>query len=234
MRRTVVQTDEARHQPEVSAETQTGVTSKVHPLKYQHDDGNCTRFSLQVVEQPGHKPSFVMSEDPGNTGPGIRSISRDMASGMMQVHGLEHHELAWYEQRGDGNFDRVHFRTFGHDPNRGLSEGGQPQLVWDEYRRETYTPAQVRREIGAEPYAQPLPAQKPHVVEALSTPAPVDRDAAKSEYSAHETPGSLPEEQHNPLRDLRAPSTSWNNFTPPPKTAEDQRPAQEQEQQIRF
>ncbi len=112
-------------------------------LNYPNEDGKTTDYIFETYKQEDKDPIFVVRNDPKNQGQkfGQDREDRDFITGeqakyIQKEHGLEPEQIELYQERPDGDFDKV---TFGEKAN---SKG---ELVWTEEEREKITPQELER-----------------------------------------------------------------------------------------
>jgi hypothetical protein len=101
--------------------------TQYYPMTYKHPDGQETKYDLQQIRyNDGRLPAYVVSESQDNTGPGFDNtramygVSEQAASASMALNKPEAfpeaereirpHEIKLFQQRTDGQFDRVGYR----------------------------------------------------------------------------------------------------------------------------
>ena len=125
------------------------MTNQTHPFTYKHDDGRETFYDVQEVQHAGRPPVYIISEAADNKGPGLddpgtkSAIAHDAATMMRGEHNLEAHQLNIYQQRPDGNFDRVDVRDIGRD----VSMNPNQPTDWQECGRTPYSRKEVEQAV---------------------------------------------------------------------------------------
>jgi len=130
--------------------------------KYEHEDGTVTMYDLQQVQHGNEPATYLVNESPNNQGPGFDSwqtrdaVTREVAATIQNKDGVEPHQVNLYQQRPDGDFDRVSFRHTGHHGDIHSGEGQD----WSESQRDVYLRADVEKNVKAELHApQETPQQ---------------------------------------------------------------------------
>lgn len=139
------------------------------------DPKTVTLYNVQEVRQEGAPPMYVLSESVNNQGPGFDDIdtrdgvAEEMAQGIQELDQCKPREVRLFQERPDGDYDRVDFRDIGRDgqssadqefqekaPNQYESQKGDQEPAperpadWSEYHRETYTREDLQRSLGDE------------------------------------------------------------------------------------
>jgi len=189
------------------------VTSVVYPdIQYYHDQKTekTTLFDIQQLLPDDKtpidlqkKPSFIINESASNQELGFdrsqikEGVALDVAYAFGEIDGHSAAEIRVFQQRPDGDFDRVFFREIGRDgasaadkeraadqPNAEKPAASGEPATWSEYQRTRYTREEVETFVGA-PLEAPAetPQQKQasldHQYKDLSGPA-IDRVAEKA------------------------------------------------------
>jgi hypothetical protein len=156
-----------------------------HCPHYHGGNTDPTRFDLHEVTREGQPPMYVMTESELNRGSGFDSeATRDAAARNVADYIREHNnfgpgQVILYQQRPDGDFERVGFREYGRDgqsetdrefrrddpelyqslkgdPGRGQA---QEEPAWGENQRTLYTRADLENALGER--LEEVPAQTP-------------------------------------------------------------------------
>ena len=192
-------------QPETSS-------PEYHPHIYTHPNVAETKYDLQEITLESGKMAYVVSESPDNQGPGFESQgTRDIVAHRAAqsalalndperfpdiVHKMMAHELDLYQQRPDGDFDRVVFREISRD---GRSNG------------------EVEREQAAEPELYPSSTKDQAAADQARTPQITEsgRDTYTREQveAQVESPLRAPEETHQQWQANQ--EEAWRNLTGP-------------------
>lgn len=115
-----------------NARDETLENTERYPMTYTHPNGQKTEYDLQQVRrEDGKQPIYIISESEDNIGPGFdRTGTRDAvaeqsARAVIALNdpdvfpGAERkmrpNEIKLFQQRPDGDFERVDFREIGRD-----------------------------------------------------------------------------------------------------------------------
>jgi hypothetical protein len=117
--------------------------------EWTNEQGQTTSYDVQELERNGQK-SYVVSESPENTGPGFddmrtqQMVARDACSTIQAKDEARAHEVEMYQQRPDGNFDKVDFR---------YQAQGTYNETWHETERTPTARQDVEREVQSDLHA---------------------------------------------------------------------------------
>lgn len=169
-------------------------------VPYYHDENNVTLYDVQEIQYEGRPSAYVISESQSNQGPGFDNphvrdaVAHDMAESIQEGHDVGAREVNLYQQRPDGDFDRVQFREIGHD---GSSEANQ-EWAWEQ-------PNIYAAQQEAEPQAQ-----DPGFTESgrsLYERADVERSVGEQVQAPEETPQQARvAEQEREWQEMSGPS----------------------------
>ena len=165
-----------------------------HDNKNISDDKKITLYHLEEFSYEDRKPSYVITESENNQGLGFGDwktrdgVAKDVAGAIREAHDYTADQVDLYQQRPDGNFDRVGFREIGRDgfpsadkersveePDWKQSENPPKEVQWSEHQRTVYTPEEVEKNVGS---ALAIMPEVPKELKDLSGPA-IDRPAEK-------------------------------------------------------
>lgn len=127
------------------------ITRTTQPYNHPHPDGVVTNYEMETIKRDGANPIFIVRNSDDNKGHGFNS-SRPLNDHITEKHAtkaredfkLKPNELNWYEQRKDGDYDKVHFRMIA----RGADDSGKHEQQWGESKRTVYTKEQVDKEVS--------------------------------------------------------------------------------------
>lgn len=198
-------------------EQQEASGTEYHTFTYTHPSGAETVYDLQEIRQDNGAVAYVVSESPYNQGPGFESqgirdvIAHQAAQSALALNDPEinpnvedkmrAHELTLYQQRPDGNFERVDFYEIRQDGRSAVElerEQADPDLfpsstrdqesaqartpdITELHRSPTYTRQEVEERVDAplrapEETHQQAQAAQPEAWRDMSGPA-IDRGA---------------------------------------------------------
>jgi hypothetical protein len=143
--------------------------------EYTNAQGQTTLYDVQEVERNGQK-NYVVSESAQNEGPGFddqrtqQMVARDACSTIQEKDQARAHEVEMYQQRPDGNFDKVDFR---------YEAAGTYNESWRETEREPTARQDVEQSLQTDlhaPRETPQQAEQRQSFEELKGPE-IDRGA---------------------------------------------------------
>jgi len=120
-----------------------------HSFSYQNANGKMSDLEVQGIERNG-KTIYVLSEAVGNHGPGFDDpgmrdgAAHDLCIGIQASDRLQPEDVLLYQQRPDGDFERVDFRTIGRD----ISMSDEQPNQFTESHREIYTREELENTVG--------------------------------------------------------------------------------------
>ena len=143
-----------------------------HPFIYTHPNGEETKYDLQQMQYEDRPPMYVVSESPDNQGPGFdNQQTRDevihrAAQSALALNDPElfveleekmrPEDLRIFQQRPDGDFDRVGFRQIGGDGRSNVDievEQNAPEL-YPQFRDDQQYESPQITEISRTPYTR--------------------------------------------------------------------------------
>ena len=158
--------------------------NQYYPMTYTHADGQETDYDLQQIRyEDGRPPNYVLSESADNQGPGFDdartrdAVSHEAAQAAMALNHpelspaaereMKPNEVILYQQRPDGDFDRVAYGEIGKNARSNVDiemEQNDPELYqslkqdqeplqdqrpeFTELPRTLYTREEVERAVG--------------------------------------------------------------------------------------
>ena len=140
---------------------------------YRHPNGQVTKYDLQEVQHGSGPRIYVASESASNQGPGFEAwptrdaVAHDASARIQRKDGVEPEQVRLYQQKPDGDFDRVDFRSLGRDAGVRAADGTDAQTRdagktqdWSECHRETQSREEVRQELQSDLFAAPETPQQ--------------------------------------------------------------------------
>lgn len=148
-------------------------SNEYHPFTYVHPDGQETKYDLQELENGNQLPVYVLSESRDNQGPGFDDpqtrdeIAHLAAQSAIALNNpeifpesteeLSPNRLVMFQQKPDGDFDRVSFYEIGKDGRSNVDieiSQNDPELR-DEFVREDISSRPTEfTEAGRETYTR--------------------------------------------------------------------------------
>ena len=115
-----------------NARDESRSNTEYYPMTYNHPDGQQTQYDLQQIRDVDDTPPvYVISESENNTGRGFDSVAtrdavaQQAAKAIIALNDptifpdaereMRPSEINLYQQRPDGDFERVDFREIGRD-----------------------------------------------------------------------------------------------------------------------
>ena len=146
--------------------------------EWTNEQGQTTLYDVQELDRNGQK-SYVVSESPENEGPGFddmrtqQMVARDACSTIQAKDEARAHEVDMYQQRPDGNFDKVDFR---------YEAAGTYNETWHESDRTPTARPEVERDVQSDLHApQETPQQAEQRQEWAELKGPeIDRGAEQA------------------------------------------------------